>query len=174
MLARAWLEKGNLENAEREARAGLNDPKLRRRSLLWIAWIDAKRKNLPKALEALDAILADGRGGDAPIGTHYLRGDVLARMDRAEDSEREFLEEIRLHPEQNDARVGLALVYASSNRMADAKRTIAEMVAKVGNADAYARAARALTFFQDRAAAEALRREGQKRFPADPRFRTPA
>ncbi len=174
MFARAWLQKGDLQNAEKEARIGLKDPNIRRRSLLWIAWIEAKRRNLPKALEALDAILADGRGSDVPIGTHHLRGDVFARMDRAADAEREFLEEIRLHPEQNEARVGLSLVYASSNRMGEAKRTVAEMVAKVGNADAYARAVRALTFFQDHAAAETLRREGLRRFPSDPRFRKEA
>jgi hypothetical protein len=95
-------------------------------------------------------------------------------MDRPEDSEREFLEEIRLHPSQFDARVGLSLVYASLNRMTDAKRTIGEMVEKVGTADVYARAVRALSFFQDRPAAEALRRKGLKRFPSDPRFRKPA
>jgi choline-sulfatase len=174
MIARAWLAKGDLKNAESEARAGLKDPKLRKKSLLLIGRIEAKRQNLPKALEALDAIMADGGPADVPIGTHNLRGDVFARMDRAADSEREFIEEIRLHPEQNEARVGLALVYASSNRMGEAKRTIAEMVQQVGNSDAYARAVRALTFFQDRPAAEALRREGLRRFPSDPRFRKPA
>ncbi len=173
-IARAWLEKGDLANAEREARAGLADWKLRRRSLLLIARIEAKRQNFPKALEALDAIQAGGETAEVPIWTHYLRGDVYARMDRAADAEREFLEEIRLHPEQNEARVSLALVYASSNRMGEAKRTVAEMVSKVGNADAYARAVRALTFFQDRAAAETLRREGLRRFPSDPKFRKPA
>ncbi|HEX7581314.1 MAG TPA: hypothetical protein VF580_15055, partial [Thermoanaerobaculia bacterium] len=60
------------------------------------------------------------------------------------------------------------------NRMGEAKRTIAEMVGKVGNSDAYARAFRALTFFHDRAAAEAFRREGLRRFPSDPRFKKPA
>jgi predicted Zn-dependent protease len=136
-----------------------------------VARIEAQRQNFPKALEALDAIVADGRMDDVPIGTHYLRGDVFARMDRAADAERELQEEIRLNPGQIEGRSGLALVYASSERMGDAKRVIAEMVVKVGNADAYARAVRALTFFQDRPAAEALRREGRRRFPFDPRLK---
>ena len=174
MIARAWLAKGDLQNAEAEASAGLKDPKLRKKSLLLIARIDAKRQNLPKALESVDRILSEAGGQEVPIGTHYLRGDVLARLDRAADAEREFQEEIRLHPMQTDAWTGLALVYASSNRMADAKRIVAEMVARVGTADAYARAFRALTYFHDRAAAESLRREGLRKFPGEARLRTPS
>jgi hypothetical protein len=94
-------------------------------------------------------------------------------MDRAADAERELLEEIRRNPSQIDARSGLALVYASLDRMGDAKRVLAEMVAAVGTADAHFRAVRALTFFHDRAAADSVRREALRRFPADPRFRTP-
>jgi tetratricopeptide (TPR) repeat protein len=173
LIARAWLAKGDDRSAEVEARAGLKDPRLRKRSLLLIARIEAKRQNYLKALEALDAILADGRADDVPIGTHHLRGDIYARLDRAEDAERELREEIRRNPGQIDARSGLALVYASLDRMGDAKGVLAEMVAQVGTADAYFRGLRALSFFQDRPGAEALRREGLRRFPSDPRFRKP-
>jgi arylsulfatase A-like enzyme len=171
-IGRALFVKGDLAGAEAEARSGLSIPNQRRKSLLLLARVETKRNDFPKALEALDVLIAEAGGQDLPIGTHYLRGDVLARMDRVADSEREFQEEIRLHPAHLDARVGLSLVYASSNRMGEAKRTVAEMVSKVGTADAYSRAVRALTFFQDKAAAELLRREGIRKFPADSRFRT--
>ena len=57
--------------------------------------------------------------------------------------------------------------------MGDAKRVLSEMVAKVGTADAYSRAVRALAFFQDRSASEAVRREGLKRYPSDPKLQKP-
>ncbi len=173
-IARALFQKGDLAGSEVEARKGLENPILRRKSLLMIARIEARRENYPKALEALDEILADASPGEVPIGTHYLRGDVLARMDRAPEAEREFLEEIRLRPEQVDARVGLSLVYAALGRMGDAKKVIAQMVDKVGTADAYVRGVRALAYFRDRAGSERLRREGERRFPADQRLKEPA
>ncbi len=172
-IARALFEMDDLSGAEVEARSGLENPNMRLKSLLLIARIEAKRKNLPKALETLDRLLEVAGAEDAPIGTHFLRGDIFARMDRGVEAEREFLEEIRLHPGQIDARMGLALVYGALGRTRDAKRTVAEMIAKVGTADAHARGFRALIFFQDRAGAEALRREGLRRFPLDPRFRPP-
>ena len=171
LLARAWLVKGDLSNAEREARKGTTDPRLRRRSLLLIAQIQARSQRFREALDTVETIFGESKADDVPIGTHSLRGNIFLETNRSADAEREFQEEIRLHPEQNEARVGLALLYASLNRMGDAKRTIAEMVAKVGTADAYARAVRALTFFHDRAAAEALRLEGLRRFPFDPRLK---
>jgi tetratricopeptide (TPR) repeat protein len=173
LLARAWLVKGDLSNAEREARKGTTDPRLRRRSLLLIAQIQARSHRFREALDTVETIFGESKADDVPIGTHLLRGNIFLETNRSSDAEREFQEEIRLHPERNEARVGLALAYASLNRMGDAKRTIAEMVAEVGTVDAYARAVRALTLFQDRAAAESVRREGLRRFPADPRLRTP-
>jgi arylsulfatase A-like enzyme len=173
MIARALLEMGNLAAAEAEARKGIENPNLHLKSLLLIARIEAKRQDLPRALAALDRILQDAGTEGAPIGTHYFRGDVLARMDRAVEAEKDFLEEIRLHPAQIDARLGLALVYGALNRMGDAKRVLMEMVGTVGTADAYARAARALTFFRDPVAAAALRREWRTRYPDDPRLKLP-
>ena len=94
-------------------------------------------------------------------------------MDRASDAEVEFREEIRLYPGQTQARVGLAMVLASSGRMAEARRTVAEMVAQVGSAEAYARAYRALVFFKDRGSAEEVRARGLRLFPSSADLKTP-
>ncbi len=95
-------------------------------------------------------------------------------MDRAAEAEKELREEIRLHPDQVDARAGLSLVYAALGRMEDAREVIDEMIRQVGTAEAYVRGVRALAFYRDRAASEALRREGERRFPAEARLRKPA
>jgi arylsulfatase A-like enzyme len=171
-LARAYFLKGDLARAEAEATAGLEWPKVRKRSLLVLALIEAQRDHLVAALSRLDEIKG-GPEGSVPPGAHYLRGDILARMSRPVESEREFQEEIRLFPGQLDARVGLATVYASLNRMADAKRVVGEMVEKVPTAESCVRGIRTLALFGDRPAAEALRRTAAARFPTDPRFRTP-
>lgn len=169
-LARAYFLKGDLTRAEAEAKAGLEWPKVRKRSLLVLALVEAQRDRLAAALARLDE-MKGGPDGSVPPGAHYLRGDILARMSRPGESEQEFKEEIRLFPGQLDARVGLATVYASLNRMADAKSEVGEMVEQVPTAEACFRGVRTLELFKDRPGAEALRREAAKRFPSDPRFK---
>lgn len=172
MLARAYLAKGDLDRAEAEARAGLDWPRGRKKALLALAHVEVRRGRDAKALEYLDQLIGDAGPGAVPVGAHYLRADIFARSNRLEETEQELLEELRLYPTLIDAHLGLALCYASRNRMADAKQIVRDMVAKLGTAEAYDRAARAFTFYGDLPAADALRREGRKRFPSDPRLRS--
>jgi arylsulfatase A-like enzyme/thioredoxin-like negative regulator of GroEL len=172
MLARAYLAKGDLDRAEAEARAGLDWPKGRKKALLALAHVEVRRGKDPKALAHLDQLLGDPGPGAVPVGAHYLRADIFARMNRLDETERELLEELRLYPTLIDAHLGLALCYASRNRMEDAKKVLRDMVAALGTSEAYYRAARAFSFYSDPATASALMREGLKRFPADPRFKT--
>ena len=104
-------------------------------------------------------------------GFHYLRGDLFARMNRPADAEKEFLAEIRVFPQGLEARVGLAVTYASMDRKGDAIRVVREMVRDNPRPDAYATGIRALEVLKEPAEARRLRAEAVARFPGDRRLR---
>jgi len=170
-LARSYLAKGDLARAEQAANQALLVPRVRKRALLALAHVDLQRNDYRGALSHLDQIRPGGGGAELP-GVHYLRGDVLARLNRFDEAIREFEEEIRLFPTQTEAWVGLAFTRASQSRTADAKRTLTDMAKRIGTAEAYDRAYRGLTFLGDRPGAEGIRREALSLFPGDPNLRT--
>ena len=173
VIARAELARGNLAGAEAAAKRALAGGRMPKRALLVLARIQGLRGDYAGALARTDEVRALA-GGDEEMGGlpgfHYLRGDLFARLNRPADAEKEFLAEIRVFPQGLDARVGLAVTYASRNRKPDAIRVVLEMVRDVPRPDAYATGVRALRVLEEPAAAARLRAEGLARFPGDPRL----
>ena len=173
VIARAELARGNLSGAEVAAKRALSGGRMPKRALLVLARIQGLRGDLAGALARTDEVRALA-GGDEELGGlpgfHYLRGDLFARMNRPADAEKEFLAEIQVFPQGLDARVGLAVTYASMDRRPDAIRVVLEMVRDVPRPDSYATGVRALRILQEPAAAARLRAEGLARFPRDPRL----
>lgn len=173
VIARAELARGNLWGAEEAAKRALSGGRMPKRALLVLARIQGLRGDLAGALARTDEVRALA-GGDEELGGlpgfHYLRGDLFARMNRPADAEKEFLAEIRVFPQGLDARVGLAVTYASMERKPDAIRVVLEMVRDVPRPDSYATGVRALRVLQEPAAAARLKAEGLARFPRDPRL----
>ncbi len=171
ILARACLALGDLPAAEAAARECLKTERNRDRGLLVLAQVEARRGDLPKALEAA-ARVQEGAAHALPLpGLHLLRGDVLARMGRHAEAEAEFREELHAYPTTLEAWTSLVILYASQNREADAHRTVEEMVAASPGVDAYLAAFRTLSILGDRVAAERWKREGLKKYPGETRFR---
>ncbi len=174
VLARALLALGDTAGAETAARAASRSGKTRRRGLLVLARIESLRGQPQKALALIDEASTDASGKrmETAVGLHRLRGDVLARMDRPGEAEKEFLEEIRLFPRNVDVRVELAVLYASKNRAPDVYRTLEALVTEVPTLEAFAKATKTLAVLGDRAGAEAMRRRGLSHFPGDARLKT--
>lgn len=171
ILARSCLALSDLACAESAAGACLKSDRNRDKGLLVLAQIEARRGNLPKALEASARVQA-GAAGALPLpGLHLLRGDVLARMGRSAEAEAEFREEIRAYPTTLPAWSSLAILYATQNRSADAHKALEDMVAASPGVDAYLAAFRTLSILGDRAGAERWKVEGLRKYPSDPRFR---
>jgi arylsulfatase A-like enzyme/Flp pilus assembly protein TadD len=86
---------------------------------------------------------------------HYMIGDSLARLDRYKEAEPYLREEVRLYPQHVRARVGLAMLYQSTGREAEAARSLDDLVRDVPSAEAAATAARVWRMFgrPDKAAA---------------------
>ena len=173
ILARACLALGDLPAAEAAARECLKSDRNRDKGLLVLAQVEARRGNLPKALEA-SARVQEGAVHALPLaGLHLLRGDVLARMGRPKEAESEFREELRAYPTTLKAWSSLVILYATQSRMADVQKAVEDMVAASPGVDAYLAAYQTLSVLGDRAGAERWKQEGLKKYPGDARFNRP-
>jgi choline-sulfatase len=106
-------------------------------------------------------------------GLHSGLGDCLARAGREAEAEKEFRTEIEALPYTTDGRVGLAALYWSQSRDAEA-RTVLEGVVTANpraGAEEYATVVRTFSVLGDTAAARTWATRGHARFPADRRFR---
>jgi arylsulfatase A-like enzyme/cytochrome c-type biogenesis protein CcmH/NrfG len=110
----------------------------------------------------------------APIaGLHFYTAETLTRLDRESEAEAEFLDELRLFPQNLRARSGLAMLYHAGGRTEEAATAVADMIRAAPTPDSYALAARLLTTFGDRKQADSVRVDARRAF-ADTSKRTRA
>ncbi len=173
LLARVHLARKEWDAAEKSALAALKARPNKRLAYLILARVAIARNDLPKALELVDTAGALGEGKHLPAieGLHFLRGDVLGRMERLAEAEPEFRLEIGLFPINLDAWSSLTALYASQGRLPDVRQTVKEMVTANPTPAAYALAEKTLRVVGDREGAAMLRVMASRKFPTDPRFR---
>ena len=96
---------------------------------------------------------------------YFMIGDSLARLERYQEAEPYLKEEVRLYPQHVRARAGLALLYQSTSRSAEAERALEELVRDVPSREASDTAARVWRMFgrNDRAAAVEAEARGRRR-----------
>ena len=166
--ARAYLGMRDLAKAEAEARKAIESGTQSKRAWLVLADVEASRGNFEKALAMTDEVKAKvGEKGLADLtGYRFLRGNLLGRLGRWEEAEKELAEETRLFPQYLPAWQTLVVVRASRGRTADARRTVDEMVAGAGSPGAYMAAIDMLTKLGDAEGAARYRAEGARRFAA--------
>jgi tetratricopeptide (TPR) repeat protein len=93
---------------------------------------------------------------------HFYAADTLGRLERYEEAEAEFLEELKYFPQNTRARAGLAMIYQATEQPEAAARVVAEMTRITPTPESYALAAKLFTMFGDRKQAEAVRAEGRR------------
>lgn len=96
---------------------------------------------------------------------HFYIADSLARLQRYDEAEPYFRQEIQLYPMNARARAGLAMLYQSMGRPADAEQTIAEMLRVVPTPMAFEHAEYLWNMFGRPDRAAAARAEARKRYP---------
>jgi tetratricopeptide (TPR) repeat protein len=99
---------------------------------------------------------------------HLYLGESLARLDRYDDAESQFREELEDFPRSIQAYTSLAMLYRASNRDAAVEDVLNELVASTPTPEGYGVAARLWTILGDRSRAEALRSDARARFRGDP------
>ncbi len=168
VLARVAFARRDLAEAERQATLALEGHQGRKLPYLVLAQVRRSRGDLAGALAMLDETAEKlARSGQMELSNlHFLRGDVLARMDRPAEAEAEFRKELSIFPENVSAWTGLALLYASQGRVDAAHRTLEAFVREVPTPRGYHAAAETLRLLGDRDAAAELERRGARLFGA--------
>ena len=104
-------------------------------------------------------------------GLHYLKGHIEARRGDAAKAEASFLKELHHHPSDTRAYSELALLYALSQRPAEASAILRRMVENNETPDAYAAAVETLRVLGDLRSAGGLLRVALGRFPDNVKLR---
>lgn len=115
--------------------------------------------------EAAAALAEHGR---SLADLHLYYGESLARLDRYDEAESQFREELRDFPRSIQAFTSLAMLYRASNRDAAVEDVLNELVASTPTPEGYGVAARLWTILGDPSRAEALRSDARTRFRGDP------
>jgi arylsulfatase A-like enzyme/Flp pilus assembly protein TadD len=155
LLARAAIARQDYATAEREAALAIGEHNPQPAMLLLMA--DAKRAkgDLKGALAATDAAAA--RANELGVSSLYrldfLRGDLLARMDRPAEAADAYRREIANFPQNTQAYANLAIIYFLEGKRAEVDRLFERMVTANPHPGAYALAARTLETFDEKEAA---------------------
>ena len=118
-LARIWAERRNFARAEQEGKLALQTEHDPTGAMMTLGLIRKQQGDLQGALGYFDQALARAvaKGHHRIPNLHFYRGDVLARLGRNEEAEREFRQEIALYPAHPDAYSSLMLLLASERRL---------------------------------------------------------
>ena len=126
--------------------------------------VEAYRKAIDAKQTEPHAVVRNLHGGLA---------DCLARQGREAEAEREFNEELAAIPSSVEGRMGLAMLYRSQGRDADARRILTGIVTATDrpDADAYWAVVRTFGVLGDAAAEREWKLKAREKFPRDPRFK---
>jgi arylsulfatase A-like enzyme/Tfp pilus assembly protein PilF len=174
-LAELMLRSDRLDEAARYARKSLDADRSLALSAFVLGEVARRQGHYEQAVAAYrQAIEAQRlRKGLVVRGLHAGLADCLARLGQEAEAEKEFLTEIEAIPESREARTGLAMLYRSRGRDAEARGALEGVVTANPRAgpDDYWTVVRVLATLGDQSAAREWAGRARARFPSDPRFR---
>ncbi len=173
ILARIALERKDLALAGRYAREALEHDPQNLTAMMTVARVERDEGKLEAALARLDEVgrLLAQRENRSITNFHFLRGDVLARMGRAREAEREFREEIRLFPEGAQPYKNLIFLLAVEGRTREAAALINDLVESAPVPPSYVAVCEVLELLGDERSKRRWAREGLEKFPDHPGLR---
>jgi arylsulfatase A-like enzyme/Tfp pilus assembly protein PilF len=175
VLAQIMLDDGRLDRAAENARRSLEADPQRVMSHFVLGVIAQKAGRYEEALAAFrKAEEANNlQKGSIVLKLHESMADCLARLGREAEAEREFQAEIKAVPWSPEGRVGLAMLYRSQGRDAEARTALGGLVAAQPkpNAETYWTVVHTFSVLGDEAAAREWASRARAQFPRDTRFR---
>jgi tetratricopeptide (TPR) repeat protein len=172
VLARVFLARGDLANAEKEARlATAGGDRAAAHVTLARALKQGNRfdEALASADEAQRIITSEKKPPFA--GLAFLRGDLLARLGRNEEAERALKQEIALSPGDARAYQSLIVLLVSEGRGDEATRLVYQLIDNAPTAANFAAISQMMTTLGDRNGARYWAARGLQKFPHDPLLR---
>ncbi|HYU27334.1 MAG TPA: sulfatase-like hydrolase/transferase [Thermoanaerobaculia bacterium] len=129
LLARAYVQQRRFADAEASARQAIAEGDRQPSSILLLAEVQRTEEKLEAALQSIQE--AERRANDLEIrhlyGIDYLRGDVLARLDRPDEAVVAYKREIDSSPQHLQSYANLAVIYVIEGKRAEAEKTLALM-----------------------------------------------
>jgi choline-sulfatase len=175
ILAELMMDAGRTDEAAAAARRSLQVDPSRYMSHYLLGVIAQQHARCTEAIGHFErAIEAKRLEPHAVVrNLHSALADCLARAGREADAEREFKAELAAIADSAEARVGLATLYKSQGRDAEARTVLAELVTRTPNptADTYWTVVHTLRVLGDAAGAREWSARGREKFPRDSRFR---
>jgi len=174
LRARIWADRKDFDRAEKEARLAMDTGRDPTGSLMTLALVAKQRGDLDEALRRIDSAVqttARKRNRRVP-NLHLYRGDILARLGRIAEAEKEFRTEIAAYPTEPDAYASLILLLASTGRAPEATAVVFELVRASPQPRSYVVISETLKAMGDERGAAYWARQGLQRFPQDHDLRT--
>jgi tetratricopeptide (TPR) repeat protein len=169
MAARVALVSGDKEAATQHAAAAHDaDPSMPVQQFVQGRLLHEEGKYEEAAATFEQAASALNEQNRSLADLHLYLGEALARLDKYEEAESQFREELREFPRSMQAYTSLAMLYRASNRDAAVEDVLNELVASTPTPEGYGVAARLWTILGDPSRAEALRSDARSRFRGDP------
>lgn len=167
LLARIHAERKDYDAAEKEARLAMSTGREPTSALMTLALIAKQRGELPAALQHIDAAVASlARKENKRVpNLHFYRGDILARLGRNAEAEREFRAEIATYPTEPDAYASLLLLLASSGRIAEGTQVVFDLIKASPRPPSYIAVSETLKVIGDDRGARYWAQQGLRRFP---------
>jgi tetratricopeptide (TPR) repeat protein len=175
LLAQIAIQRGDLGQAEKEARAALASRGSRVGPLVTLAQVLQKQEKLDAALQTTDQAveeLSHMEGRRRFTGLFFVRGDLLARLGRTAEAEQAFLHEIEDYPANYKAYSRLAVLYAAEGRNQETVGILRRMVERESSPGAYAEAIRTLRVVGDPQGADRLLGYALSLFPKNQELRS--
>lgn len=174
ILARVALRRGDSAKAEAEAKAAVGTAHDPTAMLLMLATICKSRNDMPAALTYVDraAEYVSRKKPPQLAGLHLNRGDILARLGRPEDAEREFRAELATFPKTSDAYASLIMLLATQHRVDEATKLVFELIKTVPEPHSYVVVAETLAAIGDNNGAMFWTAQGLHNFPTDAELRS--
>ena len=167
LLSRIHAERKEYDLAEKEARLALDTGRESTTALMTLALIAKQRGDLTTALRHIDAAVESvARKENRRIpNLHFYRGDILARLGRNAEAEREFRAEIGTYPTEPDAYASLMLLLASSGRIEEATRVVFDLIKASPRPPSYIAVSETLKVMGDDRGARYWAVQGLRKFP---------
>jgi tetratricopeptide (TPR) repeat protein len=169
MAARVALVSGDKEAAVQHAEAAQEaDPSMPVSQFVQgrLLYDEGQYEKAAASFEEAVTTLTKSRRSLADL--HLYLGESLARLDRYNEAEMQFREELSDYPRSIQAYTSLAMLYRASNRDSAVEDVLNELVASTPTPEGYGVAARLWTILGDPSRAEALRSDARTRFRGDP------